>query len=701
MLTPRGGYSCNPTNTIVSTTTKPSYSRNTAVLTLTFAVFATLTPIQPSHAPSSQSPLYWHLDFHVVAVDSPPPDSTDTFWVTLNDSYFQEPSAKHTLFTSDISTALTSSNAQAPITILRLLFHASEGSPIRSDYIEYRLRDAPAIHTVRSFLNPLKNAVATSPAVTHSIASAQQAQQLCSLLLHHSLGGIISHGTSLNSTTQSLTSELEYRLSVPWIAPPAAPNQREEKRILWIQGRANILSSQQFYLAAKALGIILVVADAPGHWMQDAEGPHAHLREAFVELNIDGDADLTHRIVDAVRAYPERIDGIVTISDSRLPHVAKACEILGLPTERAGAYRIAGDKGATRRLVESQGGRESLVLADAEELEAELEKQVGGLVLRFPMIVKPCAGWNSDCVAKVHDVDELRAAVRRASERHAASPLGSKGVVVEPYIDGPEVDADFVIMDGEVLFCYITDDFPCSGDSSEGGKGSNFMETVMDVPTALPENEQAILRESLPTTIKRCGFRSGIFHCEARVRGSSVQYRPREDNGILDLHARDDDKKEQPSCYLHEINARPPGYANTVSALLAHGVDYYALRLLLALGYEKEEEKQRIRALAQPFRGGKPQYTPAIAVLPPTREGVMASEDCVVEFLEANPDLNEHVVWTETVKWKGDPVQGPASSELWTVGHVIVASRQGRKEAVEVAHRVRERFHYKLQGDSP
>ena len=412
-----------------------------------------------------------------------------------------------------------------------------------------------------------------------------------------------------------------------------------------------------------------------------------------MELNIDGDSMLWQRIVDAVRAYPERIDGIVTISDARLPHVAKACEVLGLPTERPDAYKTAGDKGATRRLVESENGKgESFVLAEARELETQLAAREG--LLRFPMIVKPCAGWNSDCVQKVKDVAELRAAVQRASERHAASPLGSKGVVVEPYIDGPEVDADFVILDGEVLFCYITDDFPCSGDLGNEGRNLNFMETVMDVPTALPTNEQAVLFESLPRTISRCGFRSGIFHCEARVRDSSMHYRPRHDNGILDLHPRE--TKEDPSCYLHEINARPPGYANTVSALLAHGVDYYAIRLLLALGYEEEEEKQRIRALAQPFRDGKPQYTPGIAVLPPTKEGIMGSENCVVEFLEANPDLREHVVWTETVMWRGDTVRGPGSSELWTVGHVIVASREGRKECVEIAHRVRERFDYKL-----
>jgi hypothetical protein len=74
----------------------------------------------------------------------------------------------------------------------------------------------------------------------------------------------------------------------------------------------------------------------------------------------------------------------------------------------------------------------------------------------------------------------------------------------------------------------------------------------------------------------------------------------------------------------------------------------------------------------------------------------MGSEDAVGEFLEANPDLRQHVVFHQTVKERGEVVQGPDSSELWCVGYVIVASREGRKACLELAQSVRERFDYKL-----
>jgi hypothetical protein len=50
--------------------------------------------------------------------------------------------------------------------------------------------------------------------------------------------------------------------------------------------------------------------------------------------------------------------------------------------------------------------------------------------------------------------------------------------------------------------------------------------------------------------------------------------------------------------YLHVINARPLGYLESVEVMLAYGMDYYALWMLLALGHEGIAH---LRALSQPF----------------------------------------------------------------------------------------------------
>jgi hypothetical protein len=272
-------------------------------------------------------------------------------------------------------------------------------------------------------------------------------------------------------------------------------------------------------------------------------------------------------------------------------------------------------------------------------------------------------------------------------------------VVVEPYVDGPEVDANFIILDGEVLFCDISDDFPSLGDHTDdetSATAANFMETLMDVPTNLPAEEQEVLRDGLTRSISNLGFHSGIFHCEARVRNSRARYQQTAGR-LVDLRVVERVVPNQkPSCYLHEVNARSPGYINCVAALLAYGIDYYAVRLLLSLG---PRENQRVRILAQPFLGNKPQYTLGVVVLPPTRAGIMASADAVEDFLVANPAIRKHVVHHQILRKKGEFVEGPDSDELLAVGYIIVASRRGREECLELAQKIRGSFDYKLEAE--
>ncbi|KAK5659570.1 hypothetical protein OQA88_772 [Cercophora sp. LCS_1] len=601
-----------------------------------------LTPVGAIPAQDDQS--FWSFD--LVATLTPP---TTTKLIPLDLSTI---SSQHTPLFTNLTGHL---KATSPLTI-RLLLPLKSGAPIRSDLIPLRLASAPLLEA-HNFLTPL-TPIPAIPQTTSSLLT----------LLPSTLAALVSIPAT------PLTPLLTQRLSLPLLTATPPPR----KRIFWIQGRANLQSSQQFYQAAYALGISLVVLDAPGHWMQPSDTPWSHYREAFIEFDISGDPNLTQRIVDAVRAYPHKVDGIVTISDVRLSHVAAACEILGLPTEPASAFRIAVDKGATRQLE----GDEGFTVHSVDELPKD--------GLDYPLVVKPCTGWNSDCVVKVRDRDELENAVRRASQRHATGPIGNSAVVVEPYIDGPEVDANFVVLNGEVLFYEITDDFPCLGDVSNG-VAANFFETLMVVPSALPTDEQDLLRRSLENSIKRCGFKNGVFHCEARARNSRARYEQRQ-NGALDLVAGR--KQKDASCYLHEINPRTPGYANSVGPLFAYGVDYYAIWILLAL----EGEEERIRALARPFAGGKPQYHLGIEVLPPTREGIMASEDAVGEFLDANPEIGARVVYYQNIKDKGDVVQGPDSSELWCVGYIIVAA-DTREECLALCQRIRERFDYTLVGE--
>ncbi|KAK4159054.1 hypothetical protein QBC43DRAFT_374134 [Cladorrhinum sp. PSN259] len=585
---------------------------------------------------------------------------------------------------------------------LRFLFSQTSGQIIRNDLFERRFESCNLVTSSKTFLYPLQHVPATHPPKTITSISAfspeqdaQDEQDGASLLpLASAIGGIRLHATT--TSFADLDAEQSNRLggfSWLWLSEgnPLVP-----KRIAWVQGREDIDCIERALRAAAALGIQLVVFDEPGHWLQDPNSPWAHLREAFVEVDIAPDDGFSTRVVDAVKAYPEPIDGIVTISDVRLAGVAAACQILGLPTESAIAYEIAADKGRTR-LLETVGAEESFVLSHADELGAYLSSRTSPLT--FPLVVKPVIGWSSDCVTKVQDLDELHLAVRKASDRHATSPKPSTSVVVEPYVAGPEVDANLVMLDGQILFADINDDFPSPADSSSATHKANFQETQNVIPSALPPLELQAIQDQLRTSLLRQGFRSGIFHCEARVRNSSVRYETISPSGVLDLvpASVSADTQDSPAkeieVYLHEINARPPGYLESVAVLLAHGIDYYALRMLLSLG--DETSLARLRALSVPFLNG-PQFHLSVMIIQQTRRGIMRSRDAAKEFLEKYPDIKANVVDYYTRKKAGDILEGPDAASLWWIAFFSVISRTSRQDLLERVAFIEKEFDYEF-----
>ncbi|KAK4203413.1 hypothetical protein QBC40DRAFT_304367 [Triangularia verruculosa] len=560
---------------------------------------------------------------------------------------------------------------------VRFLFTSTPGYITRSDIVERRFECCPGIISAHSFLTPLQHVKPISP----------QALNPGSLedVLSSSFGALI---LPRDFDPVALNEETSNRLGVPFLLA----TQPTHKRIAWVQGREDIDCIERALNAAQAMGIKLVIIDEKGHWLQDPNSPWAHLREDFIEADIAPNDGFPQRIVDAVEGYGKKIDGIVTISDVRLAGVAKACQILGLSTESPEAYEIAADKGRTR-LLETVGAEESFVLKHADELEGVLETKGE---LKFPMVVKPVIGWSSDCVTKVKNVDELKVAVKKASDRHADSPKPSTAVVVEPYVAGPEVDANFVMLNGEIVFADINDDFPSPADSANAGLKENFQETQNVLPSALPKHELEAIQDQLRATLLRQGFHSGVFHCEARLRNSSVRYQD-VGNGILDLVPNDQNGQDgasdtQPEVYLHEVNARPPGYLESVAVLLAHGVDYYAVRMLLALG---DAEEARFRALSHPFRSG-PQFHLSVMIIQQTRRGIMRSADAAKEFLEKHPDVRENVVDYYTRKKGGDILEGPDAVSLWWIAFFSVVSRTSRRDLLERVAFIEKNFDYKF-----
>lgn len=426
-------------------------------------------------------------------------------------------------------------------------------------------------------------------------------------ILSNAVGGILladSNHANPVSQLSRLEAELDKRLSFQWIVRQLIMR----KQLAFVDGRSRT-ATEPMLRTAKSLGIGMIVLDKPNHWL---ELPYAvNLRNRFVPCNLSTDEGLSMHIVGALKSLDIHLDALATNFDLYASQLAEAATFLGLPSEPIGAFEICRDK------YEQQvtSGSAALRIAKGQEIGSVVNGQT-----EFPVVVKPTSGANSEGVTKVRSLEELEEATDRIFNSTYELISNSNAACIEPYCSGPEVDANFVLQDGKVLFVEIADDFPKAGDSGENGLPSAFKETGMLYPSGLESAELEMIKTSLHQTLLQIGFRSGVFHVEARVRNSSMQYGT--SNGIFDLErAGERHDLESPSCSLLEVNPRIPGIMATVAAQKIYGVDYLALHLLFAV-----RDKERIATLSQPFCDG-PQFWSNVVFIIPDGGGVVASDE--------------------------------------------------------------------------
>lgn len=576
-----------------------------------------------------------------------------------------------------LSQCLCATTAAGPglTRVAKLIVPLQQGHIVRSDIVPLRLRDSQYIETAISFAEPLETY--DGRAIT-----ASDSNPLPSLFSAATAGLLLFHTSEqdsepgLEALSLAVESELENRLSFPWISPGVA---QRRTLVLIDANSAHPDDGSSFYLAARALGINIVVFDNAGHWL---EGPdHAHWRETFIPTRLTNppEEDLTDRIIKSIKAYGKPVDGIVTFADSYWSYIAQAAKQVGLQTSSPEALRIATNKYLTSVFVGHEAYRASS-LDEALDIAKKHE-------LPYPLIVKPCDGWSSEGVSRVNSLDELIAAVKSIdTSRHGSE------FVMEKYCAGPEVDVNLVLLDGEVLFFEVCDDLPKSAEISGPGVGSlsNFHELNSVYPSTLPPNEIDVLRNSFLNTLLKLGLRNGIMHLEGRVEHSKVEYKT--ENGIIDLHPCAQSPTQEPSAWLIEINPRPLGMTGSQIIESTYGIDYWGLAALIAV-----DDKIRVRALSQPFKHG-PQYTCVMVFIPAdypsSCQGIFDSDDICADLMARRPDLAKHISRCACLVKRGQTVPHPSSGRNTFLAYFNVFSRTGREEALDLARQVREEVRY-------
>lgn len=233
----------------------------------------------------------------------------------------------------------------------------------------------------------------------------------------------------------------------------------------------------------------------------------------FVHDWILADLNDVEACVAKVKEYSQKsdkvpFDGVVTFWDENIVLTATLAEtfnLVGIPV--AVANSIKNKHSFRAACVESGIPSPHQKLIRSKEDIANLPPE-----LKYPLIIKPVYGASSAFVMRVENIHELSFAFEIIQDHirsfYLASEWKSLDVLVEEYVDGPEVDVDILIQDGVVKYSSIIDN-----------KETNepfFVETGWSCPSALDKNAQEQLINLATDSLKKLGVKNGCIHFEAK-----------------------------------------------------------------------------------------------------------------------------------------------------------------------------------------
>ncbi|WP_328686839.1 ATP-grasp domain-containing protein [Streptomyces caniferus] len=261
--------------------------------------------------------------------------------------------------------------------------------------------------------------------------------------------------------------------------------------------------------AAERAGIDVILVPR-GDDTTESAGRAAAVVE-LLPLDIEGNPEAALAAL-ADRYRQEPFDGIMAGNEQAVPFVARAAKELGLTGLTEEAATVVRDKRSMRQHLRDAGlGAPGFVLIDNPDDWADT------LTLRFPVVVKPANGHSSFGVIRVDDKDGIEQAVARTCklvEAHLGADDGlapEAGVLVEEYLDGPEISAESLIHHGKVRVCAIS----WKGELT----GPYFQETTLRAPAQLPAEIIAAVEAEVVGAHHAFGVTEGTTHTELRLVG--------------------------------------------------------------------------------------------------------------------------------------------------------------------------------------
>ncbi|WP_093717742.1 ATP-grasp domain-containing protein [Actinacidiphila alni] len=366
--------------------------------------------------------------------------------------------------------------------------------------------------------------------------------------------------------------------------------------------------------AYRAYGLKSMSAVAP-LVLIDADPPSWTRRHTVARVRADpaDPAELFAAALEVTQLHP--VGGVTTYIEEYVTHAAFLAEALGLPGPSPEAAGICRDKHATRVALDRSG-----VGSARSELVRGQDQAVGAADrIGYPVVVKPRRLAGSVGVRLCTSPDQVRDAYHAAASARLLE-MRADGVLVEGYLDGPEVSAE----------CVVTADGTChvvAVARKALGPHPGFEETGHTVDSSDELLADEALLSAVRGAVTATGYRSGVVHVELRiVRG-------------------------QPA--VIEINARPAGDLIPHLVHLATGVDLAGAAADVAFGRDPQ---------LTPTRG----QAAGVRFLYPGRPGVLDRR----LFTHCGAPWLDRQIWTAV---PGDPVTPPPEGGVTDrLGHLVV-----------------------------
>lgn len=290
---------------------------------------------------------------------------------------------------------------------------------------------------------------------------------------------------------------------------------------------------------AKEMGLYVVVSD------RDPEAPGFAFADSCIIADVYGPSE-TASAAERFNRKIRKIDGVICVAADAPVTTATVAAKLGLPGISVETAELACDKLAMKRRFAERG----VNVPWFAEISTVQELQRVAIARGNNLVIKPVDSRGSRGVQRVAQVADLAKAFELARSH---SP--TQRVMVEEYLDGPQVSTESVVVDGR---CH-TPGFSDRNYEYLETYAPFFVENGGDLPSHLPQDIQTKVKNLVAQAAAALGVTSGT------VKGDIVVH-----NG-------------EP--YVIELAARlSGGFFCTREIPLNTGVDFIGCAIKVALG---------------------------------------------------------------------------------------------------------------------